>query len=78
MFEPPLMPRQNLMTAISALFSDGSVLTLEEVARRVLTEHPGVSESEFKSATLGLLRRGDLVLTENFTLSAPADGLVAA
>jgi hypothetical protein len=72
------MPRQNLMNVISALFSDGVVLQLEEVARLVMAEYPGVSESEFKSATLGLLRRGDLVLTESFSLSARTGGLVAA
>jgi hypothetical protein len=71
------MPRQNLMNIILAFFPQGTVRTFEEVVQHIRDEYPIVSETEFKSAVLGLLRRGDLVLTDNFNLTIPGTALAA-
>lgn len=71
------MPRHNLMNVILEYFPDGRVRSLEEVVRDVLDAYPAVSETDLKSAILGLLRRGDLVLTDEFNLVLRAVALAA-
>ena len=77
MLKPSVMPRHSLMNAIFELFSNSEVLTLEDVSARILDQYPTVSAGEFKSAMLGLLQRGDLILREDFTLSAPRPAVAA-
>jgi len=62
------MPRHNLLNVILGYFSDERVRSLEDVVRHIQDQYPVVSETDLKSAILGLLRRGDLALTDEFNL----------
>jgi hypothetical protein len=71
------MPRQDLMNLVLQQFSAGEVRTLEEVVAGVGERSSTVSEAEVRSAVLSLLRRNELLLTEQFGLQQ-ADSVLAA
>jgi hypothetical protein len=71
------MPRQDLMDLVLQQFSAGEVRTLEEIVAAVGGRSSIVSEAEVRSAILSLLRRNELLLTDQFGLQQ-ADGVLAA
>jgi hypothetical protein len=71
------MPRRDLMDLVMQQFSAGEVRTLEQVLAAVRERSPIVSEAEARSAVLSLLRRNELLLTEQFGLQQ-ADSVLAA
>jgi hypothetical protein len=62
------MPRQDLLDLVLRQFSDGRERTLEEVVSTVVRDAAIVSESDARSAVLTLLRRNELLLTDDFKL----------
>jgi hypothetical protein len=63
------MPRQDLMHLVMNQFDQQyGILSLHEVVQGVLKGHDSLTESDVKSAVLSLLRRNELVLTDDFKL----------
>ena len=72
------MPRQNLMNLLMGQFSDPNPRDFAELIAQVRIVSPDVSVSDIKSAVLGLLRRQDLILTDDSRLMRPLVETVAA
>lgn len=71
------MPRQDLLDLVLRQFSDGRERTLEDVVSAVVRNAAIVSESDARSAVLTLLRRNELLLTDEFKLQQ-SNTIVAA
>jgi hypothetical protein len=71
------MPRQDLMELVLQQFAAGQERTLEDVVVGVSKTSPVVSESDVRSAVLGLLRRNELQLTDQFNLQQAGDVVAA-
>jgi hypothetical protein len=71
------MPRQDLMELVLQQFAAGREQTLEGVVVGVRKTSPVVSEADVRSAVLGLLRRNELQLTDQFNLQQASDVVAA-
>jgi hypothetical protein len=73
------MPRQNLMHLVLGQFNDQNPRDFAELIAQVrIVSTDDVSVSDIKSAVLGLLRRQDLILTDDSKLMRPLVETVAA
>ena len=67
------MARDQLMKLVLEEFRDQSRHELEDVIRKVRASSHDVHGSDVKSAVLGLLRRHQLELTDDFALQRPKE-----